>query len=419
LHGLVGFGAALVLLGGGVGIGYAASNTSSHPTAAPSFSRPGAGSFANPYGGQSPFGGGNGPTYFGGGGGGGGGGSVNGGGSQSSIGAGPSDAASIASKVDPGLVDINTSLGYQSEQAAGTGIVLTAAGEVLTNNHVIEGATTISVTDVGNHKTYSATVIGYDRSKDVAVLQLHGASGLQAANIGDSSKLAVGQQVVGIGNAGGTGGTPSYAGGTVTALNQSITASNEGDGTSEQLTGLVQTNASIQPGDSGGSLVNASGQVIGLDTAASAGFSFQSPNGSSGEGFAIPINSAMSIARQIVAGQSSSTVHIGETAFLGVQIESQNAANGQFGFGGNGGGTQQQGSGALVAGVVTSSPAQEAGLAQGDLITSVDGTTVTSPEGVTAALEQHHPGDKVAIGWTDTSGNSNNATVQLTSGPPQ
>ena len=249
-----------------------------------------------------------------------------------------------------------------------------------------------------------------------------GASGLQTANIGDSSKIAVGQQVVGVGNAGGTGGTPSYAGGTVTALNQSITASNEGDGTSEQLTGLVQTNANIQPGDSGGSLVNTSGQVVGLDTAASAGFSFQSPSGSSGEGFAIPINAAMTIARQIAAGHSSATVHIGETAFLGVEIETQNAANGQFGFGfggGAGAGNQPQGSGAVVAGVVTSSPAQEAGLAQGDVITAVDGTTVTSPDGVTAALEQHHPGDKVTLTWTDTSGNSNHATVQLTSGPPQ
>jgi S1-C subfamily serine protease len=412
------FGAALVLVGAGVGIGHAAWQSPTHLSAAPSSNSSGSsgsGSNANPNGGfQSPFGGNNGNN----------GGNVGGGfgsgGSSSSIGAGPSDAASIASQVDPGLVDINTSLGYQGEQAAGTGIVLTSTGEILTNNHVIEGATTISVTDVGNHKTYSAQVVGYDRSKDIAVLQLHGASGLQTANLGNSSKLAVGQQVVGIGNAGGTGGTPSYAGGTVTALNQSITASDQ-NSTSEQLTGLIQTNASIQAGDSGGSLVNTSGQVIGIDTAASAGFSFQS---SGGEGFAIPINTATSIAKQIEAGNSSSTVHIGETAFLGVEIESQAAANGGGGGGGpfgsaNGSGNQSQGSGAVVAGVVTSSPAQEAGLAQGDVITTVNGTSVTSPDGVTAALEQDHPGDKVTIGWTDPSGNSNTATVQLTSGPPQ
>ena len=128
------------------------------------------------------------------------------------------------------MVDINTTLGYQSEQAAGTGIVLTSSGEILTNNHVIDGATTISATDVGNGKTYSASVVGYDRSSDVAVLQLHNASGLQTASIDNSSNVAVGENVVGVGNAGGTGGTPSVAGGTVTALNQSITASDQGDG---------------------------------------------------------------------------------------------------------------------------------------------------------------------------------------------
>ena len=109
---------------------------------------------------------------------------------------------------------------------------------ILTNNHVIDGATTISVTDVGNHKTYTASVVGYDRTGDIAVLQLHNASGLQTANLANSSSVSVGEDVVGIGNAGGTGGTPSAAGGTVTALGKSITASDEGDGSSEQLTGF-------------------------------------------------------------------------------------------------------------------------------------------------------------------------------------
>src|SRR6202012_2677347 len=185
-----------------------------------------------------------------------------GGGWGSASGWGPSDAAAIASKIDPGLVDINTTLGYQQEQAAGTGIVLSSNGVILTNNHVIDGATSISVTDVGNKKTYTASVVGYDRTKDVAVLQLHNASGLQTATLGNSSNASVGEDVVGVGNAGGTGGTPSAAGGTVTALNQSITASDEGDGTSEQLSGLIETNAGIQPGDSGGALVDTSGTVI-------------------------------------------------------------------------------------------------------------------------------------------------------------
>jgi len=327
--------------------------------------------------------------------------------SSQSTGSG-STASSIAAKVDPGLVDIDTTLGYSQEEAAGTGIVLTSNGEILTNNHVIDGATTISVTDVGNGKTYSASVVGYDKTKDVAVLQLHGASGLQTATI-DTSTASVGETVVGVGNAGGTGGTPSAAGGTVTALNQSITASDEGDGTSEQLTGLIETNANIQAGDSGGSLVNSAGQVIGMDTAASSGTSFQSAGESSGyEGYAIPIGEATTLAKEIEAGDSSSTIHIGTTAFLGVEIQ---AAGDGFG--------NEASNGATVAGVITDSPAQEAGLADGDTITSVNGHTVDSPTALSSLLSPDKPGDKVTIGWTDSSGLTHTATVTLSSGPPQ
>ena len=233
--------------------------------------------------------------------------------------------------------------------------------------------------------------------------------------------------MVGVGNAGGTGGTPSAAGGTVTALNQSITASDEGDGTSEQLSGLIETNADIQPGDSGGALVNTSGQVLGIDTAASAGFSFQSNDQSSGtQGFAIPINTALSIARQIVAGNASSTVHIGTTAFLGVEVSPAGSSStgsgrrfggsGDGGFGGSsvatpehgntgstgntgntGGGSSSTG-GAEIAGVVTNGPAQEAGLAEGDTITSIDGKTINSVNDLTNDMSAYHPGDKVTIG---------------------
>jgi S1-C subfamily serine protease len=309
---------------------------------------------------------------------------------------------------------------------------------------VIDGATSISVTDVGNGKTYTASVVGYDRTGDVAVLQLHNASGLQTANLADSSNVSVGQQVVGVGNAGGTGGTPSAAGGTVTALNQSITAQDDGDGTSEQLSGLIETNANIQPGDSGGALVNSSGQVLGMDTAASQGFTFQYNGQSQGnQGFAIPINSALSIARAIEAGKGSSTIHIGTTAFLGVEISpsgsSSNTGNsgnsgGDFGpfggggfFGGNTGSTGNTGSsgsgsstsGAAVAGVVTNGPAQEAGLAQGDTITSIGGKNVKSANDLTSDMSIYHPGDKVQVAWTDANGQTHTATVQLSSGPPQ
>jgi S1-C subfamily serine protease len=328
-------------------------------------------------------------------------------------------------------------------------MVLTSNGEVLTNNHVISGATSISVTDVGNGKTYTASVVGYDRSSDIAVIQLNNASGLQTVTLGNSSNASVGQAVVAIGNAGGTGGTPSAAGGSITALNQSITASDSGDGSSETLSGLIQTNANIQPGDSGGPLVDTSGHVLGIDTAASGGFSFQSPNQSSGtQGFAIPINTATSIAKQIEAGNGSSNVHIGATAFLGVEVQSSSASgsgsggagsgngsggfgNGSGGFGngsggagsGNGsagsGGSGSTTSGAVIAQVITSSPAQEAGLAAGDTITSVNGQNVDSPTTLTTLLSPHRPGDKVTIGYVDSSGAQQSTSVTLTSGPPQ
>ncbi|HKN96736.1 MAG TPA: trypsin-like peptidase domain-containing protein, partial [Pseudonocardiaceae bacterium] len=248
---------------------------------------------------------------------------------QSGSGTTSIDPSAVAKKVDPGLVDINTVLGYQNAEAAGTGIVLTPNGEILTNNHVVEGATSIKVTDVGNGRTYNASVVGFDRTEDIAVLQLVGASNLPTETLGDSSKVRVGDVVVGIGNAGGAGGTPSAAAGRVTALNQSITASDDSSGASEQLTGLIQTDANIQSGDSGGALVNSAGQVIGVDTAASGGFQFGGdgafgPGGqgqrNGHQGFAIPVDHAITIAHQIIGEKASNTVHIGPTAFLGVTV---------------------------------------------------------------------------------------------------
>jgi S1-C subfamily serine protease len=343
----------------------------------------------------------------------------------------------IASRVDPGLVDVTSTLGYQGATAKGTGIVLTSNGEVLTNNHVVNGATSVSVTDIGNGKTYKATVVGYDQSHDVAVLQLSGASGLTTATTGNSSTVKVGDDVVGLGNAGGAGGTPSVAAGTVTALNQSITASDEGSGSSEQLSGLIQTNANIQPGDSGGPLVNSYGQIIGMDTAASSsgspvgngsggsgngfggfgsgfggsdnGSGSGSDNGSSNsgqasstQGFAIPIDTALSIASQIEAGQASSTVHIGATAFLGLEIASSD---------------QQDSSGVALAGAASGTPAAAAGLGQGDVITSLGGQSVSTGTDIQNIMVGHHPGDTISIGWTDASGQSHTATVTLASGP--
>jgi S1-C subfamily serine protease len=324
----------------------------------------------------------------------------------------------VAARVDPGLVDVTSTLSYQDAEAKGTGIVLTSAGEVLTNNHVVEGATSVSVTDIGNGKTYKATVVGYDEKQDVAVLRLSGASGLTVASTGDSSTVQVGNKVVALGNAGGKGGTPSVAAGTVTGLNQSITASDESSGTSEQLTGLIESNAGIQPGDSGGPLVNAYGQVIGMDTAASTGYSLGPASGSSEsgssesgttQGYTIPINTALSIAKQIEGGQASSVVHIGETAFLGIQVSSSSSG---YGYGS---GSDEPG--VTIAGVLSGTPAAEAGLSEGDVITSIAGQSVSSESGIQSVLEQYHPGDKIQISWENESGQSQTATVTLANGP--
>jgi S1-C subfamily serine protease len=340
---------------------------------------------------------------------------------NTSTGAGaPSNISAIAAKVSPALVDINTNLSYQNEQAAGTGMVLTSNGEILTNNHVIDGATSISVTDVGNGKTYKANVVGYDRTRDVAVIQLVGASGLRTITASKTAP-AVGQAVVGVGNAGGTGGTPSNAGGSVTALNQAITASDSNGGNAESLTGLIEVNAAIKPGDSGGSLVNTSGQVLGMDTAASTGSGYQV---SGTQGYAIPIGSALSLAKQIEAGHSSSTIHIGATGFLGVSVQAASAGVGSgsgSGFGGpfgSGAGSGTTTSGAVVVGTLAGSPSANAGLTQGDVITGLNGKTITSATDLTNFLGAYHPGDTVQLTWTNTSGQTQTAGITLASGPP-
>jgi S1-C subfamily serine protease len=311
----------------------------------------------------------------------------------------------IAAQTDPGLVDIYTNLGYQNARAAGTGMVLTSSGEVLTNNHVINGATSIKARDIGNGRTYQAKVVGYDHSHDIAVIQLQAASGLDTVTLGDSDSVAPGQKVVALGNALGKGGTPSVATGHVASLGASITASDEGAGTSEQLTGLIHHNAGIQPGDSGGPLVNTTGQIIGINTAASQGTQIQ---GQQTQAFAIPINQAVSIAHQIETRGASATVHIGPTAFLGVAIMSASdaAANGA-----------PAGAGASVAGTVPGAPAAGAGLTQGDVIVSVNGQRISSPEALQSALGRHHPGDSVTISWQDTDGQAQSATVTLANGP--
>ncbi|MGO4592678.1 S1C family serine protease [Leifsonia sp. 2TAF2] len=317
-------------------------------------------------------------------------------GSQSTAGT-TSTLASATAAQEVGVVDITSELTYAQAESAGTGIVLTASGEILTNNHVVEGATSISVTVVSTGAVYTATVVGTDATHDVAVLQLSGASGLTTASIDAAADTAVGEAVTGVGNAGGVGGTPSASPGTVTALEQTITTQAEQTAASETLDGLIETDADIQAGDSGGPLFNAADQVIGIDTAAAQG-------GATVAGYAIPIEDALSIAAEIESGQASSTVTIGNPAFLGVEIGSTDAT----------GSTVE---GAAIAGVIDGGPAATAGLAAGDTIVALNGTPIASAETLTQALSAFAPGQAVSVSWMDSTGASHTAELTLGTGP--
>ena len=307
----------------------------------------------------------------------------------------------VVAAVSPGLVNITTAIGYDGNQAAGTGVVLTQDGIVLTNHHVVAGSTSIRVAVAGTTRTYSADVLGYDASHDIAVIKLRGASGMTTAPLGDSSTVKVGDRVVGLGNAGGLGGKPVVAAGSVTGLARSITAMDSENGTSEELHGLIETDASIQPGDSGGALASSEGKVIGIITAGSVGTS-TTRNGAQAttDGYAIPINSALAIAQDIRDGKASSTVHIGASAFLGIQVASS-----------------PTGTGIVVSGVVAGSAAERAGITAGSMITALDGSAVSTNPQLRALIAPHHPGDTVSISWITAAGQSRTANVTFGSGP--
>jgi S1-C subfamily serine protease len=375
--------------------------------------------------------------------------------------------AAVLKKVEPSLVIINTTLQYSSEQAAGTGMLLNSTGLVLTNNHVIENATKISATSVATGRTYPAKVVGYDVTGDVAEIQLQGASGLRPITAANPATVKSGIPVVAMGNAEGQSQIVP-ATGQVTGLNQTITASDQGGTvTSETLHGMIQTNADIVAGDSGGPLANAAGQVVGMDTA---GNDVTTPGQQSASGFAIPINTAKTVASQITAGDASSTIVIGYPPFIGIYIghgtdssptaqaqEEQNGLGGNGfggsggsgggGFGGSGGGSGGNGfggsgngdnpscytnnvslevpttiasvnSGTLVLGTICGSPADSAGLTAGSVITSVEGQTIGSPASLTGVVSKYRPGAHISLTWVTPSGQTKTDTLTLTAGPP-
>ncbi len=315
------------------------------------------------------------------------------------------DVAAVAKTLDGSVADIDATLAQSRGRVAGTGIVLSASGSILTNNHVIAGADDITAQIGGTGRRYRAKVIGYDVSQDLAVLQLDGAGGLTPAPIGDPTLARVGDSVVAIGNAGGRGGTPATAAGTITAFGQRVTATDSAGSDREILTDTIEIAATVEPGDSGGPVADTDHRVIGLTAAATAGSDETASTGVSG--FAIPIDRALVIARQITAGRSSATVHIGDRAILGVQIKTVQSSPAVASV-----------DGAVVGLVQNNSPAGAAGLRADDVIVSVDDSDVSSLADLNARLEARHPGDRVQLGWTDADGHLRTASVVLLSGPP-
>jgi S1-C subfamily serine protease len=289
-----------------------------------------------------------------------------------------------------GIVTVVSVLKYQEAESAGTGMVLTSDGEVLTNNHVIDGATSTKVTVESTGQTYAADLVGTDPSDDVAVLQLRNASGLTTAKIGDSSGVSVGDGVVGVGNAGGTGALTASSG-SITALRKSITASDGSSQDAERLSGLFEIDAPIISGDSGGPLYNSAGQIIGMDTAASS-------NRIQTAAYAIPIDHATEIAAEIERGVETTSIHIGYPGFLGI-------------------GTATATGGVAVANVLPGGPAARAGMTQGAVITRVDGKAVRSGDALRSLLGTYDPGNTVRVIWVDPGGQRHASNVTLATGP--
>jgi S1-C subfamily serine protease len=318
----------------------------------------------------------------------------------------------VATKAESqGVALIDTVLGYEDASAAGTGIILTSDGEVLTNYHVVQGATSIKVTIATTATTYTAQVVGHDETDDVALLKLKGASSLTTATVDDDA-VTTGDQVTAVGNAGGTDHLTA-AEGKVTALGKTITTESEDGGADETLTHLIVTDADVVPGDSGGPLLDSDGEVVGIDTAAS--------SGSEIDGYAIGIKRALSVVKQIRSGGETTSVQIGAGAYLGVQVSdtsseetngypSQDPSWDDSAWG-------DSGSGALVAGVLAGTPAAKAGLEEGDTLTKVGSTTVTSADDVAAALQSYDAGQSATITWVDSAGADQSASVTLATSP--
>ncbi len=325
--------------------------------------------------------------------------------------AAPMPAAAIAARVDPAIVDINVTLAYGRGQVAGTGMVLTSTGVVLTNNHVVAGAGTIRVA-VPHHGTYAARVLGVDPTDDVAVLQLEGSSGLPTVPLGQSSTVGVGNGVVAIGNALGLGGTPAVTAGVITAEGQAITATGYTVPT-EHLTNMLEMDAALEPGDSGGPLLDRAGQVIGMDTAGqTATGSAVAPiiGGSSAPmraGFAIPIDRALRIVRAIEDGHGSATILLQRQGFFGVEMVNPGSLRPAE--------ERRLGTtrGAVVVRVLPNTPAAGTSLSALDVVVAVDGAQVANIQSLNQLIKARRPGSRITVTWVTPAHTQQTATVTL------
>ena len=297
------------------------------------------------------------------------------------------DVQAILAKVQPGVVYIHTQASRSGRffptEGAGTGVILNADGEVLTNAHVVNGATSIKVNVGTETQARDATLVAADSANDIALLRITGASGLPTVTLGSSAALKVGDDVVAIGNALDLKGGFTVTRGIVSALNRSIDGE---DG--NQLTGLIQTDAAINPGNSGGPLVNAAGQVVGINTAVSG----QAQN----IGFAIAIDGIKSKLDTLRSGQSTASQ---PRAFLGVSTQAIAGTPG-----------------ATVTDVGAGTPAATAGIQAGDVITAIDSTAVTDSDTLGTAIGAHKPGDKVNV-TVQRGGGSQTLTATLGTRP--
>ena len=319
------------------------------------------------------------------------------------------DLGSVAEDVQDAIVNITSDT--DRGVGAGTGMIISSNGLVLTNHHVISGSEDLQVEVGGNGDTYDAHVVGYTIDDDIALVQIEGASDLPT--IAPESDVLASDDVLVIGNALGRGGEPTVSAGTVVGLDRQITATDETGANAETLTGMIQISASVQPGQSGGAVVNADGEVVGMTTAASVNGGFRLGfDEASGEAYAIPIERALAAADEIADGESNDSVHVGPRAVLGVLIQGELLTPDGRRTGGNGG------SGVTVSDIDAEGPAADAGISAGSTIVAIGGTTVTTADDITKAMNTLRPDDEVKVTWLDPSGGRHTASIQLEEGPP-